>query len=259
MTELRKTDFYTEVAKGNVDKHSLVHKFGAGNVGTTITPVTNSLTYQTPTTAQSLELVSDNVADAQNGVGAREITIIGLNSAWEEVSLTVNTHATDGTIAVALGTDLIRLYRWYVSSSGTYATDVATSHQGELTIQASGGGTVWSTIHDSPITSGQSEIGNYTIPINKTGYLLSKKVSIEGTKQIDLYFFQRPHADDVTTPYSGTFRLVEHEVGLTGVLFTRLASPNGPFVGPCDVGFMASVSSGTSQVSVEFELLIVDD
>lgn len=118
-------EFYLEVAKGNVAKHSLVHKFGAGDVGTTLVPITQSGTYQTPTTAQALEFVSDNVNDTSAGTGA--------------------------------------------------------------------------------------------------------------------------------------IRVIEHEVGITGNIVLRTTAPKGSFVGPCDIGFMGKVASGTSQIAVDFELLIKDN
>ena len=119
MTFVPNRNFYAEVAKGNVPKHSLVHKFGAHTLTTTLEPICFSGFYRTPTTATALEFVSSSTNDTSAGTGAREVTVIGLDSSWNEVSQTVT---TNGTTAVALSTDLIRLYRWYVSSSGTYAT-----------------------------------------------------------------------------------------------------------------------------------------
>lgn len=256
MTFIGEKEFYLEVAKGNVPKHSLVHKFGAGTVTTTLRPVTLSGFYRTPTTATALEFVSDNANDTSAGTGAREVTIVGLDSSWNEVSQTVT---TNGTTAVALGTNLIRLYRWYVSSSGTYATQTTGSHAGTLTIQESGGGNVWSILNTSPFSVSQSEIACYTVPAGHTGYLLSKSVSIDSNKTVDVFFFQRPNADDVATPYSGAMRLIEKEIGVTGSIDFRMIAPKGPFVGPCDIGFMAVVGSGTSDASSEFELLLVED
>lgn len=259
MSKFSNSDFYLEVAKGNIPKHSIVHKFGAGAVSTTVIPITQSGTYQTPTTAQVLELVSDNVADAQNGAGAREITITGLDSNWNEVTQVINTHATDGTIAVALTTNLIRLYRWFVSSSGSYATATVSSHVGTLTIQGTGGGTVWSTIPVTPFPSGQSQIGSYTIPTGFTGFMIGKLVYTDTGKTADIFFFQRNNADDVATPYSGIMRLVEREIGVQGGLDHHFTVPKNGFVGPCDVGFMGKVTSGTADISVEFELLLIAD
>jgi len=166
---------------------------------------------------------------------------------------------TNGTTAVALSTDLTRLYRWYVSSSGTYATQTAGSHAGTLTIRASGAGATWSQIIASPFSIGQSQIGVYTIPSGYTANLLSKNIFTDTNKTADIYFYQRPNADDVSSPYSGTMRLVEREVGVSGGFNLKTRSPKGSFVGPCDVGFMGKVSSGTAEVSCEFELLIIEN
>ena len=249
-------DFLIEVAKGNIAKHSIIHKFGKASVGTTLQPVTSSGTYQTPTTATALEFVSSSANDTSAGSGAREVTVLGLNSSWAEVSQTVT---TSGTTPVNLTTDLIRLYRWYVSSSGTYATESAGSHSGTLTIRTQDAVTDWSTITITPFAKGQSEIGVYTIPTGKTGYLLSQHITVDSSKVVDIVFFQRPLADDVSTPYSGAMRVINQFIGLAGPEDLSPKSPIGPLVGPCDIGFMGKVSASTGDVSVDFEILLVDD
>jgi hypothetical protein len=250
------TEFYLQIQLGLVTGYSLVHKFGHGNANTTLRPITQTGVYNTPTTATALEFVSDNAADGVAGAGAIEVTVIGLDSSWAEVSQTVT---TNGTTAVALGTDLIRLYRWYVSSTGTYADSTSGSHVGTLTIQESGGGTVWDTIAVTPMATGQSQIGAYTIPINKTGYLIGKLVFTDTSKSADVLFFRRENANDVSTPYSGVMRMLEREVGVTGRFDHHFTAPKGGLIGPCDVGFMASVSVGTADISVEFEIILVND
>lgn len=249
-------DFLIEVAKGKVPKHSLVNKFGAGNLTTTLLPVSQDSEYPTPTTAVSLEFVSSSANDTSAGTGAREVTVVGLNSAWTEVTQTV---VTNGTTPVALTTPLLRLYRWYVSQSGTYATETAGSHAGTLTLRVAGAGATWSTFVITPFPIGQSQIGIYTIPIGYTAYLLAKNIFVDSTKTADIYFFQRPNAHDVTAPFTGTMRLFEREVGVTGGFELITPAPKGPFVGPCDVGFMGKVSAGTGECSVEFQLLLIQD
>ena len=259
LTHVLDRDFLTQVSLGNVPGFSLVHKFGASELDTTIHPLTQSKTYETPTANTALEFVSDNANDSSSGTGAQEITIEGLTNisgVWTEVTQTL---ATNGTTSVALTTDLIRLNRWYVSKSGTYATATAGSHQGNLTIRVSGGGTTWSTIINTPFPIGQSQIGVYTIPSNKSAYLLSKNIFTDTSKTADVYFYQRTNADDVTTPYTGAMRLIEREVGIQGGYVVKTVAPKGPFVGPLDMGFMGKVTSGTAEVACEFELLLVDD
>lgn len=250
------TDFYTEVAKGNVNGHSLVHKFGTTLLTTTPAVVSQTGAYQVPMAVVTLEIVSSDANDTAAGSGAQEVTIFGLDADWNETTVVVD---TNGLTAVIVSVDFIRVFRWIVSRSGTYASSVAASHAGVLTLQVSGGGTVWDRIPITPFPLGQSVMGAYTIPKGKTGYLLSKQIFIDSTKTADIYFFQRTNADDVTTPYSGVRQIVEREVGVAGTLAMDFRSPKGPFIGPCDIGFIGSVSVNDAEASAEFELLLVDD
>jgi len=220
-----------------------------------MSPITQSGSYQVPTTATELEFVSDDVDDTYLGAGARQLTITGLNSLWEEITFTIN---TSGTTPVILPHNMTRVYRWYVSSSGTYSTQSVGSHEGELTIQESGGGQVWTQIYTSPFPVGQSEIGVYTIPKGKTGYLLNKNIFADTSKTTDIFLYARCNADDIVAPFDGTMRLVEREIGLQGGIHLDFEVPKGPFEGPCDIGFMGQVSQGTADISVEFELILVD-
>ena len=259
MSLLRKgNDFFTEVALGNVGGHSLLHKFGSGNVGTTLVPVATALVYRTPIAPVSLEFVSSSASDALNSTGAFEITFIGLDANWAEQTVVMAAHATNGTTAVAITGTWLRLYRWYVSQSGAYATQTVGSHVGTLTARVAGAGETWSQISILPFPMGQSEIGIYTIPLGKTAYLLSKDILVDGTKEANVVLFQRPLANDVTTPFTGALRVIEHEVGISKSYSKTYVSPRGPYVGPCDIGFMASIATGNSEISVEFELLLVD-
>lgn len=256
MSYIGSKDWYAEVAKGNVAKHSLVHKFGAHNLTTTLSPIAFTGNYRTPTTATALEFVSSSANDTSAGTGARQVTIEGLDSSWNEVTQTLT---TNGTTAVALATNLTRIFRWYVSSSGTYATQSTGSHVGTLTIRESGAGATWSQITPTPFPTGQSQIACYTVPIGHKAYLLSKNVFVDSNKSADVYFFQRPNTNDVSSPYSGAMRLFEREVGVSGGFDLITRAPKSAFVGPCDVGFMGKISSGTSECSAEFELLLVQD
>ena len=253
-------DWFIEVGRGNVPGHSLVNKFGAATVDSTLTPLCESGTtggiYRTPTTATALEFVSSSANDTAAGTGAREITVVGLDSNWNEVSQTVT---TNGTTAVALGTNLIRLYRWFVSSSGSYASAAAGSHAGNLTVREAGAGATWSVIEASPFPSGQSEIGAYTIPIGYSAYLVFKSVHVNSAKSADVQFFARENANDVTAPYTGIMRVIQHEVGVSGAEATSFNYPRVKLTGPCDVGFLGSISSGTANITCEFTLLMVQD
>lgn len=246
-------DIEYEIAQGNLERFDVMHKFGGGVMSTTFSPVTQSGYYRTPSTPATLEILSDNVADTYGGAGAQQVTITGLNSSWDEITFTVN---MSGTTPVALPHDMLRVYRWYVSSSGTYSTQSLGSHYGILEIREAAAGPVWSIVPIDPFPAGQSEIGAYTIPRGYVGYLMGKNIFTDTSKTADFYFFQRDNADDVTSPYAGTMRLIEREVGVQGGYKVSFDIPKGPIVGPADVGYIGYVSVGTADVSVEFELIL---
>ena len=65
-------DFLLAVRTGNVPGWDITHKFGhTDTVSTSIVPITSGNVFQTPTVAQTLELLSDDAADNQVGIGAR--------------------------------------------------------------------------------------------------------------------------------------------------------------------------------------------
>lgn len=132
-------DFHVEMSLGNVPGFSVIHKFGRNaSVGSTFAPITQSGFYRMPTANTALEIVSDSADDSSAGIGARTVFYEGLKEVAGELVVTTNTVTMNGLTPVALPDSLIRLYRWYVATSGTYATQSSASHQGEITIQESG-------------------------------------------------------------------------------------------------------------------------
>ena len=251
-------DFLIEVAKGNVAGHSLVNKFGFNAaVGSTLQPIADGAVYQTPTTAQSLEMVSSDANDTSAGSGARTLEIQGLDASF---ALQIVTVAMNGTTAAAVTGTWMRVFRMRVLTSGTYATQAVGSHVGILTLRVAAAGATWATIglSASSFPIGQTEIGCYTIPAGYTGYLLSKHVSIESTKVPNILWFRRENADDVTTPFDA-MRLFERHYGAASEITYQPHAPAITLPEKTDVGAMGYVATGTSAVSVEFQILLVAD
>lgn len=255
-------DFFLEVAKGNVVGHSFVHKFGYNSSvsASTLTPVTSAGVYQTPTSAVSLEFVSSDSADALNGAGMHEVVVQGLNATGALQTQTTAAHATDGTTAVAISGTWLRVFRAYVSKSGTYATSSTASHVGTITIRVSGGGATYAQV---PIVNGfptgQSLIGAYTVPLGYTAYILSQEYSsdVSGTKTCDFMFFKRESILDTSSSYDGTMRLQKLTAGTQGTFdFDHKTYEAYPAL--TDIGYLA-YPSATTKASVEFELLLVAD
>ena len=174
-------EWFAEVAKGNVDGHQVVNKFGAnGAIPTTLTMVTSSGTYQTPTALTSIEVISDSVNDATGGTGATKIKVWGLSTGWTEV---VEEISMNGTTAVALANQYFRIYRIQVSESGTYASSGAGSHTSTITVRTASAGATWGEVlTDGGFGLGTSEIGAFSIPAGVTAYVTSHSVHVDGSK-----------------------------------------------------------------------------
>lgn len=259
----RPTFPWLDISRGLTTGISTVQKFGRNTaVGTSFVPVALGGVYQTPQSGSATTLrikAGGNANDTAAGTGARAVTLQGLD---ENFALVEETLATAGASASsATTTTFTRLFRAWVSSSGTYATAAAGSHSGNIVIENGAGGTDWLTIDSTGFPKGQSEVGAYSVPAGSTAHIFLTDVTIDSGKTVDLLFFHRAGADDTSAPYSA----MRAKSVLTGIQSTGLpvltgrTIPFGPFVGPCDVGFMAKVSATTGSVSVEFEIFLIEE
>jgi hypothetical protein len=251
----KSSDFLIEVAKGKVPGHSIVHKFGHAEVGTTMTPICHGGIYPTPTAEVSLEVLSDDPLDTFLGTGARTIFFEGLALDGSIVTQSVE---MNGTTAVPLPTDLFRLYRWFVETSGTYATTAVGSHAGAITVRVAGGGATWSALDLTPFPHGQSEIGWYTVPLGHRAYVFLQEINVDTTKTADLVFVRREGANIVVAPFS-PMRVVAQYVGIAGSNPSDSNAPQNSFEAFSDIGYMGKVASSTASVSVAYEILLVED
>ena len=254
-------DFYTEVAKGNVVGHSLVHKFGRNPlVGTSYVPICSTGLYNTPQVAGATTLrikAGGDVNDDAAGTGAREITIQGLDETGAEVTEVIVTNGASASLTTT--STFVRWYRGFVSGSGTYADQSTGSMADTITIENGAGGTDWGTIDKNGFVSSQTYIGAYTIPLGKTGYMLSGKLRLDTTKIVDAIFFKRENILQTAPPYSAMKAQLE-ATGLDTFGYAFKPKSLGTEIPALsDIGFMAKVDTGTADVSIEMEILLVDD
>ena len=275
-------NFGIESSKGNVPGHTVIHKFGRNSaISSTFAPITESSFYRTPTSNTALEVVSNDANDTSTGTGARSITYEGLQESGGNLVVVTNTVSLNGTTAVALPDSLIRLYRWFVASSGTYGTQTAGSHQGNLTIQESGGGDVWSKIENNGFPRAQSQIGAYTVPTGYAGALqisfgraqsqigcytvptgytafISEIVySIENDKEAEILLYQRPGVLNTTAPFDA-MRLVTEVSSARGVAEANYSAPF-IFEEETDILFFGKLKSGSGPGTVDFTLYLVEN
>lgn len=247
---LIRQDYAERLARGALKGRTVIQKFGRANVGTAMTPVSWGGFYRTPTAAAVLEVLGA-AQDTAAGSGAQEVTLIGLNENWKEVTQSVE---MAGATAVTCTTPLTRLFRCYVSRSGTYGTQAGGGQAGDITIRESGGGDTWAILDDTAFDVGQSEIACYTVPSGRVATIHGISVSVDAAQDSDVIMLVRNNADDITTPFSGILRKQWGATGLNGpVEYNGIL---GPYTGPCDIMFMASVNAGTGIIEIAFEIHI---
>ena len=245
--------FLIEVAKGNVPGHSLIHKFGRnpGVPNGTFEFVTSL--GQTNHVLSALTTVrikaGGNAADTAAGAGAREITIQGIDSTLAEVTETITT-AGAGASAVTTKT-WWRVHRAWVSSVGTYGA----ANTGAITIENGAGGTDIILIETE---QGQTQDAVWTVPIGKTAYLLSSVTTIDSSQDADIQIFQRQDITDTTAPMKSR-RIINHFDGLAATFGFKPNFPSFALPALTDIWAEAEGSGGNTMVSVDLEILVIDD
>lgn len=256
-------EWLAEVAKGAVPGFSLVHKFGEGSaVGTTPVPLTQGKVYRTPQAASATTLrikAGGNANNTAAGTGARAIFLEGLDATGAVITETL---ATAGASASAsTSQSFMRLYRAYVSASGTYATPNSLSTgsmpvPSTIVIENTAGTEDWLTISASTVPNAQSEVGCYTVPLGKTAYLLDFALTVDSAKSASIWLFKRNNILQSAAPYEA-MRVVKEYEGVSGSLDRVFRAPER-FDALTDIIWAGKFPSSTGEISVEFTLLLED-
>ena len=205
--------------------------------------------YPWPQAAVALRVKSGgNAADGVSGAGIQTITIEGLDENWEAASESLTLAGTSASSPTT--TTFIRVFRVYGTSNGTYTG----ANTALITVETTGDVTVASIT----LGEGESQLGLYTIPAGKTGYLrrVAAEVTATASKTATITLWQRRNADDVATPFYPK-RLVVKYSSVTGEVFDdHHAWPSFPE--KTDIWFSA-IGEATTAVDVEMDLFLVDD
>jgi len=247
------TNFYLEVAKGNVAGHSIVNKFGhnpSATAGGEDVWGGGGIYDFYPTVAQTMEAVSTDNDDALGDTGANVMIVFGLNSTWHEVSEYVN---LTGTTPVALKHTYIRMYRASIISVGS-----SESNEGDIIVRVVGGGTTGAFISTN---DGQTQQAIYTIPKGKTGYFIKGYVAL---------------ANDNKNGEDGTFQwkarlnngftgawAVKGQMSLVNIGSSHwqyeYGAPSGGIPEKTDVRLTMTTASTTMDIVGGFDLILVDN
>lgn len=166
------SDWLIEVAKGNVTGYSIVNKFGHNpdidaGVITDIWDYGGLYTY--PTVAAVNYISSDNILDTQI------ITVEGLDANWEFQRVNV---VLDGQNKTQIGTTetWMRVFKAYNSDSTEFSGTVYIYENDTVVLGVPQTDAAIKAFLST--TAQQTEMALYTIPANKTGYLIQKRWSL---------------------------------------------------------------------------------
>jgi hypothetical protein len=245
------------VSRGNMFQAHVHHQFGR-NVAcpTTYVPVTDNGIYRTVQPAQATPLrikAGGNAADSATGTGARAIRLTGISASGDEISETLATNGASASAATAQS--FIRLYHVEVIESGTYGTQAAGSHAGNITIEDAAGTADWAQIQLNGFPSGVTGIGSITIPRNHAAYVNSIQINVDNAKSTDVLILKREGILDTAPPYSA-IQKVQEFIGVSRSITAEFEMPLR-FTELTDLGVLAKVSNGTGAVSVDIEVIVL--
>jgi hypothetical protein len=247
------TDYFVEVQRGNITGETMVHKSGRNSavpngsfefvnlLGFTAWPLSAATTVRIK--------AGGDAADDSGGNGAREVTVQGIDSNFAELNEAITTNGVNASTATTAS--FWRIYSAWVSSAGVYGA----ANTAAVTIENSGGGT---DLLQIGVEEGQSQFAGWTVPTGKTAYLMSVHVIVDGNKAADVRMFTRANIDDASAAVNSV-RLKLYWDGLLGDFRYIPRGPDSVIAAKSDIWFEAQGSGAITEVSVDFELLVIDD
>jgi hypothetical protein len=251
-----KLDWGVQVARGNILNAEVAHRFGMATVGTDLVPVSDVLAYRTPQPAGATALrikAGGNASDTAAGAGARSVRLTGLNADGDVVSEVIATAGASASAATSA--QFIRLFDAEVVDSGTYGTQAAGSHVGDIVVENAAGGTDWAKILVNGFPTSNTSIASYTIPRGYTGFIEGISIAVEGAKIADILMLERGGVLDAAAPYQPIKR-VQEWIGIDSNYNETLTMPL-QFAALTDIGMLAKVSNGTASVMVQMDILLL--
>lgn len=247
--------FYFAIQAGNVPGYSVVHKFGRNDGvpnGTWEGVLLLSGQFPFLTTPTTVRVKAGGDAnDTAAGTGAQAVTVQGLDETGTAISEDIE--LAGASASGVTSSTFIRVYRAFIADdrAGTYGG----ANSGVITIEDGAGTT---DLIQIAIGEGQSQFCGFTIPLGKTGYLVSTVVHADGSKAADFRLFTRANILDTTTPYSPA-RLKLFWDGILGADTTMPATPGLKLPALTDIWIEARGGGAGTEVSADMEIILVDD
>ena len=253
--------FKWQMARGITDYH-VEHVFGRNaTVGTTFEIVAPDGIFRTPqfNTGAPLRIKAGNVNDAAGGSGARKVLLIGMDDEYNVLTEQL-TLAGASASATTIGS-YTRLFRAYVTESGTYAEVGTFSHAGDIIIETAAG-EQWGCIDATDIPRGITQIGAFTVPKNIFGdvdireaYISGYLLTVDSGKSADFIIVRRENANELTAPYT-PMRVIREHLQVVDAVDVTLDIPLGPYSPGTDISiFTKAVTSAAVTMDLEITLV----
>lgn len=162
-------DFALQVARGQVQGHTVVNIFGYNSdVDTSEESIwPDGGTIPHPTVASVLTISSSSASDTSAGTGARTVRVEGLDGNYNVVSETVT---LNGQTAVDTTNSYLYINSFYVITTGSGGVNAGNINAGTGTVTAG----VPAVLYDIIATGYNNRTtGHYCVPAGYTGYMTS--------------------------------------------------------------------------------------
>jgi len=170
------TNFFLEVAKGNIAGHTTVHKFGRNDEIDTGTDPEDVWTYgglYTYNDTPSIQYISsDNALDI-----GMEITVQGLDENYEEQSVTVLLNGQTQT-QIGTGETFVRVFRAFTSGPTAFAGNVLIYDDTVVSVTLGVPSPTTSVKAEIRAVDQQTYMALYTVPAGKTAYFMQHSSDI---------------------------------------------------------------------------------
>jgi len=245
------TNYYLEVARGNINGVSSVNKFSSNpSVGTTFEDLWDlggDYVFLPIGQPKTLNVTSSSALDTFGSGGTWNVNIIGLDENYNEYSEIINLNGQSPNTTTG---QFIRVFEAIVitTGNGNNAGDIYLSYDTGFT---AGVPTNLSKVLAMIQTGhGQTLMSQYTIPSGKEGYILRGYATSAGNKNVQVQSFRRPYNSSKNVRFD--FDL------LNGNLNYEFSIPSGPIEEKTDIFIRAKGDTGTTRVSAGFDLVLVD-
>ena len=242
------TDALFEIAKGNVPGHSVYEWQGIDEiVGTTEYVIWGEDVFVWPATALSMNVSSGSANDDSGNTGAWNVTIYGLDAAYNMINETV---VMNGQAAVPTMLKYFRINRLDVEHAGATGSNVGRIYIGTGAVAAGKPAVIYNEIR---ATFGRSSTATYTVPNGRTGYVFLFSTGTDSSKIIELSWRER----DLSSP-DNSWRVYYHDHYSTAGEMHPFEL-QVPISEHTDIKVTTRNSVGSAYASTYVRMVLVDD